>query len=172
MARDGDDDSRLRDALLRGVSEHGGPALPHLTGVHAVEIHERDRLVGAVGIRHARPQRPGHERQVRVGVAWFERPLLCGQLHPAVHLVVLVPRAFREHRPEDIDVGHDIGRVVLEAGGHTSIEITRGRVEGAAQRPRIGVEGIAESRGDDVADVDYVDPRAGRQFERELGRAT
>ena len=64
---------------------------------------------------------------------------------PAVHLVVLVSRALREHRPEDIDVGHDIGRVVLEAGGHTSIEITSSRVEGAAQRPRIGVERIAES---------------------------
>ena len=72
--------------------------------MNAVEIDETDWLVRTVAVGDARPQRPGHERQVRVGVPRLLGLLRLGQLGPPVDLVVLVPRPFREHRPEDVDV--------------------------------------------------------------------
>ena len=118
---------------------------PRPAGVHAVEVDEAHRLIEPVGVRHAGPQSARHERQVRVGVLRLLRLLLLGQLGPPLHLVVLVPGPFREHRPEQLDVRHHAGLALIQPRGEALIEIAGGGVEGAAEDALIGVERVAEA---------------------------
>ncbi len=121
-------------------------------------------------MRDARAQAAGDERQVRVGVERLDRLLLIGQLRPPLQVVVLVPRALREHRPEDVDIRHDARMALIEARRHALIEVAGGGVERAAERAGVVVEDAAVSSGDDIAHVDDVDARTWDQLEGNLGR--
>jgi hypothetical protein len=107
---------------------------------------------------------------VRVRIPGLDRLLILGQLGPPVHLVVLVPRTFREHRPEHLDVGHHTLAALVEPAGDTGIEIARSRVEGTAQRTRVGVQHIAEPHRQGVPHVDDIDAGSRREVERQLER--
>ena len=124
------------------VDRRRGPA-----GVDAVEIDEAERLVRAVLIRHAGAQRAGHERQVRVGVLRLRgfcssvssvrrSSLSCSYPAPSGNIV-----------RNSVDVGHDAGAALVEPRGDALIEIAGGRVERAAERPRIVVERVAVRGG-------------------------
>ena len=136
----------------------------------AVEVDEANRLARPVPVGHAGPQRSGHERQVRIGVPWLLGLLGLGQLGTAINFVVLVAGALREHGPEDIDVGHHAAAAMNEPCRQSLIEITRSRMEGAAQRLGIGVQAVSEPLGHQAADVDDINPRSREQLEIELDR--
>jgi hypothetical protein len=136
--------------------------------MHAIQIDEADRLVWPVPIRHARAQRPCHEHQMRIRIPrlfWFLR---IGELGSSLELVVLVPGALREHRPENVDVGHYAVSLLIQARRKALIEVACGRMEGTAKRPRIRVERAAVAGGDHASNVDNVDPGAWSKLECEL----
>ncbi len=126
--------------------------------------------LGPVPVGDAGPQRSGHERQMRIGVLRLLGLLRLGQLRPPVDLVVLVPGALREHRPEDVDVGHHAAAAMDEPGREALVEIARRRMERAAEGFWVGVEAVAEPLGHQAADVDDVHPRTGNELEVELDR--
>jgi len=158
------------DRLLVRIPQHAGAPSAGTAGVNTVKVDERHRLDRIVSVRDAGPKRPGHERQMRVGVLRLFRFLGVGQLGAPVDLVVLVSRPFREHGPEDVDVGHHPAAAVVQSRGETLIEVASGGMERTAERLGIGIQGVAELLRHNAANVDDVHPRAGRELERELDR--
>jgi len=136
--------------------------------MHAVQVDERHRLARLVLVDDAGAKRPGHEGEVRVGVGRFDRPLIFAELGPPLHLVVLVARALREHRPEHFDVGHDAGTALIQPRGDARVEITGRGVEGATERARVRREGIAEPLRERALHVDDVDAGPRNELERQL----
>jgi hypothetical protein len=105
---------------------------------------------------------------MRIGVRGFDGLLILGQLGPPVHVVVLVSRPFRKHRPEDLDIGHDPFAALIQPGRNTGVEVARGGVERAAQRARIGVEDVAELVRQRFPHVDDIDAGPRSELECEL----
>ncbi len=98
----------------------------------------------------------------------FARLLVLCQLRPALELVVLVASPLREHRPEDLEVLHHAFLVLTQPRRHPGVEIASRGVEGAAQRPGIRIQCVAEPNCDRTAHVDDIDPGARGEFQAQF----
>ena len=129
------------DFLFLAEADDRRLALARLALVHAVEVDEVDRLARAVPVGDAVAQAGADEGQVRIGVLRLVALLLVGQLVAQLQLVVLVAGAFREDRLEDLHERLDARLAfLLEPRRQALIEVAGGRVEGAVERPREGLE--------------------------------
>ncbi len=135
---------------------------------HAVEVDEEDRLVGTVGMRDARAQPAGDERQVRVGVARLDGALLGIEVVAALEAVVLVAGAFGKQRPEGVDVGRNVlcaqprRQAAIEEARRSCATTSRGSADRRRQRLVFG--------GEPGSQVDDVETRPRSKLERHIER--
>ena len=127
--------------------------------VHAVELHEPDRILPVLLVGRAVPQPAAHERQVGVGVARLRGPLLIGELGPEVQLVMDVAGLGREELLEDLQVVLDVLAVVLEDLRDAPVQIARRRVVRDVERPRVPREVGTELLAQPAPHVEEVDAR-------------
>src|SRR3954471_7382347 len=108
---------RAHESFLAEADETRAAA-PRASLVDAVEIDEEHRFAGAVRMRDAGPQAAGNERQVRVGVARFDRALVSVEIGAFLEPVVLVAGALGKNRAERVDVRRHVLRA--EPGGQAA----------------------------------------------------
>ena len=111
-------------------------------------------------MRHAGAQAAGDERQVRVGVARFDRALLGVEVLTALQPVVLVAGAFRKQRAERFHVRRNV--LGAQAGGEAAIQEAGGGVERPVQAVRKGAERLVFGR-EMGTELDDVETRLGEQ---------
>ena len=97
------------DHALAAEADHAGDATSGTSVHHAVEVHEADRLAGAVRVRDARPQAAGDEGQVRIGVLRLDGALHRVEVLTSFELVVFVAGAFWKQRPVGLHVRAHLG---------------------------------------------------------------
>ena len=93
-----------------------------------------------------------------------------GMVPDTVQLIVLVPRALREHRPEDFDVGGHGVALPCEPRREALLEVAGGRVQRVIEMMGILVDHAAVSRSQALADVNDVESCPRRQLESDLDR--
>ena len=113
------------------------------------------------------PQAAGDERQVRVGVARLHGALLRVEVVAALEPVVLVAGAFREQRPERLDVARNV--LGAEPRRQAAVEEARGRVGRPVQAVRIGGKRLVFG-GEMGPQLDDVESRLGEKLERKVER--
>ena len=138
--------------------------------VHAVELHEPDRLFAALLVRRAVPQPTANERQVRVGVARLRGPLLIRELGPEVQLVVGIAGVGGKELLEHLQVVLDFLAVVLEDRRDAPVEVARRRVVRDVARLGVPREVGAELLVQPAPDVEEVEARCRLDAQRGVER--
>ena len=119
------------------------------------------------GMRDARAQPAGDEREMRVGVARLDRALHRVEIVAAIEPVVLVAGALGKERPEGVDVGGDVLRA--QPRRDAAIEETGRRVGRPVQAVGITGERFV-FRGEPGPQLDDVEARLRSHLKREIQR--
>ena len=170
MIRDRHVDAQTLDLLLAVEADDAGQATARTAIGDAVQIDEADALLRPVDIGDAGAQASGHESKMRIGIARLDGTLLRRQIFASMELVVLVARPLGKHGAEDFNVRGNGVFLARQPRRQTLFEIASRRVERVIEVVGVAVEEAAVRRPQLLANVDDVEPRTGRQFERDLDR--
>jgi hypothetical protein len=144
-----------------------GAAASRTALVHTDEVDEEHRFTGAVRMRHAGAQAAGDERQMRIGIAGFHRPLVGVEIVAALELVVLVAGPFREQGTERIHVRRHV--LLAQPRRKAPIEKASGGVGGPVENARQRAQRLM-FRLEACAQIDDVEPCLGGELERQIER--
>jgi hypothetical protein len=103
------DPLRAHDTLAR-EGDQSRESTPWFALVHAIQIDEEHWFAGTIRVRHARAQPAGDERQMGVRIPRFNGSLRGVEITSLFEAVVLIAGAFREERPDSVDVGRNVLR--------------------------------------------------------------